>query len=111
MLIPIDERMATRSHAVFDVLYVKKLNAINLDEHVKRLIKSSESVSIKPPLSHDEIVKVVDDVMSSLITKLFEDGLKYEELLEQVFGVRLSISSGYGDFGIASIVISVTILG
>jgi branched-subunit amino acid aminotransferase/4-amino-4-deoxychorismate lyase len=52
MLIPIDERMATRAHAVFDVVYVKKLNIINLDSHVKRLLKSAESVEIKPPLSH-----------------------------------------------------------
>lgn len=51
MMIPIDERMATRAHAVFDVIYVKKLNIINLDSHVSRLIKSSESVAIKPPVS------------------------------------------------------------
>jgi branched-subunit amino acid aminotransferase/4-amino-4-deoxychorismate lyase len=53
MLIPIDERMATRAHAVFDVVYVKKLKIINLDSHVDRIIKSSESVSIKPPVSSD----------------------------------------------------------
>lgn len=51
MLIPIDERMATRAHAVFDVVYVKKLHIINLESHVRRLLKSSESVSIKPPFN------------------------------------------------------------
>lgn len=51
MLIPIDERMATRAHAVFDVVYVKKLHIINLEPHVHRLLKSSESVSIKPPFN------------------------------------------------------------
>jgi hypothetical protein len=31
--------------------------------------------------------------------------------MEEVFGIRLSISSGYGDFGIASIVIYGIYLG
>lgn len=52
MLIPIDERMATRAHAVFDVVYVKKLSIINLDAHVSRLLKASESVAIKSPFDH-----------------------------------------------------------
>ena len=34
MLIPIDERVATRAHGVFDVIYVKKLNLINLESHI-----------------------------------------------------------------------------
>lgn len=53
MLMPIDERMATRAHAVFDVIYVKKLNIINLDSHINRLMKSSQSVEIKPPVTED----------------------------------------------------------
>jgi len=44
MLIPVDERMAVRAHAVFDVIYVKKLAIINLESHITRLIKSAESV-------------------------------------------------------------------
>ena len=43
--------------------------------------------------------------MSSLINKLLTEGNSKEELLKQVFGIRMIISSGYGDFGIASIVI------
>ena len=30
MVLPVDERMATRAHAVFDVVYAKKMNIINL---------------------------------------------------------------------------------
>lgn len=30
MLIPIDDRMATRSHAVFDTIYIKNLHIINV---------------------------------------------------------------------------------
>lgn len=50
MLIPVDERIATRAHGAFDVIYMKKLNLINLDSHLIRLIKSSQSVSIEPPM-------------------------------------------------------------
>lgn len=55
MLIPIDERMATRAHAVFDVIYVKKLRIINLDAHLHRLLESAKSVAILPPLSHKQM--------------------------------------------------------
>jgi hypothetical protein len=30
MLIPVDDRMATRSHAVFDTIYIKKMHIINV---------------------------------------------------------------------------------
>lgn len=49
MLIPIDDRTATRGHGVFDVAYVKKNKIINLDSHIDRLYRSAESVSIVPP--------------------------------------------------------------
>lgn len=61
---PIDERMATRAHAVFDVIYVKKLNIINLDAHIDRLMKSSLCVDIKPPVSEGEVKDIVKGVMS-----------------------------------------------
>lgn len=51
MLIPIDERMATRAHAVFDVLYSKHMNLINLESHINRLFNSAETVKINPPIS------------------------------------------------------------
>lgn len=98
--------MATRAHAVFDVIYVKKLNIINLDSHIVRLMKSSESLSIKPPVSENEAKDIVQGVMGSLISKLLTDGNTKEDLMKQVFGIRLSISSGFGDFGISSIVIN-----
>lgn len=62
MMIPVDERMATRAHAVFDVIYVKKLNLINLDAHVNRLFKSSASIEIIPPMSKEETLKVIEEV-------------------------------------------------
>lgn len=49
MLLPVDDRTATRAHGVFDVLYLRHYKLINLDQHVKRLFKSAESASIIPP--------------------------------------------------------------
>jgi branched-subunit amino acid aminotransferase/4-amino-4-deoxychorismate lyase len=49
MLLPIDERTATRGHGVFDVIYVKKKHIINLEQHVARIFDSAASVNIVPP--------------------------------------------------------------
>ena len=105
MLIPIDERMATRAHAVFDVVYAKNLNIINIDSHVNRLFKSAETVKIDPPMDKEETTEVIETVMSELVKKLISEGRAEEELVQDVFGIRLCISSGYGDFGITSIVL------
>lgn len=50
MLIPVDDRLATRGHGTFDVVYVKNRNIINLDAHIDRLYASSEKVEISPPI-------------------------------------------------------------
>jgi len=41
MLLPVDDRTATRAHGVFDVLYLKKRCIINIDQHIDRLFKSA----------------------------------------------------------------------
>jgi hypothetical protein len=41
MVIPMDDRTATRAHGVFDVIYAKNKRLINLDAHVDRLFKSA----------------------------------------------------------------------
>lgn len=104
MLIPIDDRMATRAHAVFDVVYIKKLQLINLESHIKRLFKSSESVCIEPPMSEEEASRVVQEVAKKTLQKEVKNGMRVEEVEREVYGLRLCISSGYGDFGIASLV-------
>ncbi len=50
MLLPVDDRLATRGHGTFDVIYVKNGNIINLDAHVDRLYASSNTVEIIPPI-------------------------------------------------------------
>lgn len=44
MLLPVDDRLATRGHGTFDVVYVKEKNIINLDAHIDRLYASSRTV-------------------------------------------------------------------
>jgi branched-subunit amino acid aminotransferase/4-amino-4-deoxychorismate lyase len=44
MLLPVDDRLATRGHGTFDVIYVKNGNIINLDAHFDRLYASSATV-------------------------------------------------------------------
>lgn len=51
MLLPIDDRTATRAHGVFDVLYVKKRCIVNMQQHINRLYSSADSLSIIPPFS------------------------------------------------------------
>lgn len=51
MMLPVDERTATRAHGVFDVLYMKGFKLINLDQHIARLHKSALSASIQPPFT------------------------------------------------------------
>lgn len=55
MLLPVDDRLATRGHGTFDVVYVKERNIINLDAHVERLIASSRTVEIEPPMDKEKI--------------------------------------------------------
>lgn len=73
MLIPIDERMAVRAHAVFDVFYVKKLGCINLDAHVKRLLKSSAAVGIVSPVDEKQIKSIVHEVLSQVFKRMIQN--------------------------------------
>jgi branched-subunit amino acid aminotransferase/4-amino-4-deoxychorismate lyase len=44
MLLPADDRLSTRGHGAFDVIYVKNGNIINLDAHIDRLFASSNTI-------------------------------------------------------------------
>jgi branched-subunit amino acid aminotransferase/4-amino-4-deoxychorismate lyase len=54
MLLPVDDRLATRGHGTFDVVYVKNRNIINLDAHIDRLYASSQTVEIIPPIEKEK---------------------------------------------------------
>ena len=69
-----------------------------------RLFKSASSIAITPLISEEETAKIVEEVMCQLARKLQREGLSIQELKDTVFGIRMVMSSGFGDFGIASIV-------
>lgn len=54
--------MATRSHAVFDTIYIKRMHIINvhghlrqMQQHIQRLLKSAGTLDIKSPLTAQQI--------------------------------------------------------
>ena len=106
MLMPVDDRTSTRAHGVFDVIYLKNYRLNNLDQHIKRLHKSAESASIVPPFTQEKTKEIVTEVVEKVVDfhlrndangvnrKIFDDSL----------GIRLTISSGYGDLSVASLV-------
>jgi branched-chain amino acid aminotransferase len=63
MLLPVDDRTATRAHGVFDVLYLKKKCIINMNQHISRLFKSAASVNITPPFDIEKTEKLVVEVV------------------------------------------------
>ena len=67
MVIPVDDRTATRAHGVFDVLYMKKNCIINMDQHIDRLYKSAESVCIKPPFDVEKAKNIIIEVTEKVI--------------------------------------------
>ena len=106
MLIPVDERIATRAHGVFDVIYLKNYRLLNLDQHLARIFKSAESASIKPPLDFQKTKDIVVEVVEKVVNYHLEndaDGSN-KKVFNDSLAIRLTISSGYGDFGVASLV-------
>ena len=83
MLLPVDDRLATRGHGTFDVIYVKNGNIINLDAHIDRLYASSSTVEINPPLTKEKAKEKVVGVMRTIFNLYLEEkGINGKELLK-----------------------------
>ena len=67
MLLPVDDRTATRAHGVFDVVYLKNRKLKNLEQHVKRLHESACSYHIDPPFSEEQTKNIVVDVVEKVV--------------------------------------------
>lgn len=107
MLIPIDDRTATRAHGVFDVLYVKKKRIINLEQHIARLFHSAASVNITPPFDRERTTSLLLEVVEqTLAHHLHQDktGQLAKKFVQEGVGIRITISSGFGDFSVVSLV-------
>lgn len=111
MLLPVDDRTATRAHGVFDVLYLKKKRIINMEQHIDRLYNSAKSVNIVPPFDKERAREVLVDVVEQIVDHhLRKDQTKKTSdlVLHDSLGIRMTISSGFGDLSVASLVIIVT---
>lgn len=108
MVLPVDDRTAIRAHGVFDVLYVKKKHIVNLEQHINRLFTSAASVNIVPPFDRERTQSLLLEVVEQTIGHhLREDksGELKRKFANEGLGIRITLSSGFGDFGVASLVL------
>jgi 4-amino-4-deoxychorismate lyase len=88
MLIPIDDHMVHRGDGVFEAIKCTHNRIYALDEHLERLEKSAEQISLKLPFSRAEIKKLCCDT-----TRI---GLNYARTDSAM--LRLFVSRGPGSF-------------
>lgn len=88
MVIPLDDHLVHRGHAVFDTANIYKGNVYGLDFHLNRLMDSACTANIEVRWSKKELRSII-------LTTAAAAGY-HDELF-----VRYWLSSGRGDFGIS----------
>jgi branched-subunit amino acid aminotransferase/4-amino-4-deoxychorismate lyase len=111
MLLPVDDRTATRAHGVFDVVYLKNKKLSGLEQHVNRLVQSAESASIQPPFEVHQIKDIIVSVVEQVVDYHLRNDLEgvNRKVFEDSLAVRITISSGCGDFSVASLVLPILV--
>src|SRR4030095_8538326 len=61
MVLPLDDHMVHRGHAVFDTATLTHGMLYQLDPHLDRLIKSADGARIPPPLSRQRVGPIILD--------------------------------------------------
>lgn len=89
MLIPLDDHMSIRGHAVFDTCTISDGKAYLLDRHIQRLVNSAAKARIELPMTPEEIKEKLLDVVAAT-------GQRF-------CGVRIWVSAGPGSVGIAPV--------
>mmetsp|Transcript_19528 Transcript_19528/g.35707 ORF Transcript_19528/g.35707 Transcript_19528/m.35707 type:complete len:328 (-) Transcript_19528:2994-3977(-) len=89
MLIPFDDHMGIRGHAVFDTCTIFNGNAYLLDRHINRLLDSATKARIELPMTPEAIKEKILDVVAASNA--------------QTCGVRMYLSAGPGNVGIAPV--------
>eukprot|EP01004_Peranema_trichophorum_P004430 NODE_3353_length_1367_cov_6.040997_g2917_i0.p1 GENE.NODE_3353_length_1367_cov_6.040997_g2917_i0~~NODE_3353_length_1367_cov_6.040997_g2917_i0.p1 ORF type:complete len:330 (-),score=50.54 NODE_3353_length_1367_cov_6.040997_g2917_i0:319-1308(-) len=59
MMIPIDEHMVHRGHAVFDTATLYDGKLFQLDSHLDRFFRSAEAARITPPYTREELIDII----------------------------------------------------
>lgn len=89
MVLPLDDHMVHRGHAVFDTAILTQGMLYQLDQHLERLLRSAAMARIPLPFPPDELRRIILDTAAASGQS---DG-----------SVRYWLSSGPGGFGIAPI--------
>lgn len=87
MVVPLDDHMVHRGHAVFDTATLVKGMLYQLDPHLERLLRSAEMARIPLPFPPQQLRRIVIDTVAASGRR---DG-----------SVRYWLSVGPGGFGIA----------
>ncbi|MGH7829074.1 MAG: aminotransferase class IV [Candidatus Binatia bacterium] len=87
MVVPLDDHMVHRGHAVFDTATLAKGNLYQLDPHLERLLRSAEMARIPLPFPPEQLRRIIIDTAAASSRR---DG-----------SVRYWLSAGPGGFGIA----------
>jgi 4-amino-4-deoxychorismate lyase len=86
MVLPLDDHMVHRGHAVFDTATLTHGMLYQLDPHLDRLLRSAEAARIPPPFSREQLRQIVLDTAAA---SRQQDG-----------SVRYWLSAGPGGFAL-----------
>ena len=65
MVVPLDDHMVHRGHAVFDTATLTHGNLYQLDPHLDRLLRSAEMARIKVPWSREQLRQIILDTAAA----------------------------------------------
>jgi 4-amino-4-deoxychorismate lyase len=88
MVLPFDDHMVHRGHAVFDTAMIVKGNLYQLDTHLERFLRSAEMARIPLPYAADQLRQIIIDTAAA-------SGRREAS-------VRYWLSVGPGGFGLSS---------
>ncbi len=86
MVLPLDDHMVHRGHAVFDTATLTRGMLYQLDPHLDRLLKSAGGARIAPPFSREELRRII---LATAAASRRRDG-----------SVRYWLSAGPGGYGL-----------
>lgn len=65
MVLPLDDHMVHRGHAVFDTATLTQGMLYQLDPHLDRLLRSAESARIPPPFPREQLRQIILDTAAA----------------------------------------------
>jgi len=87
MVLPLDDHMVHRGHAVFDTAMIVKGQLYQLDAHIERLLRSAEMARLQLPYAPEQLRQIIIDTAAAS--------------RQRDASVRYWLSAGPGGFGLA----------